>query len=302
MAVNRRVSSALRPWWGRASDGRVHSRDLLAAFLCLFLMAGHLSATGRAERIVSLNLAADQALLALADADQIAALTWFAADPALSPLHRRAAAFPGLRGEAEEVILLKPDVVFVGRFSAPNTTRFLRRAGLELVEVTDPANSFGEIEENLRTVGGAIGHPERAEAHILRLRAELARVRALPPPGRALRILPYEFNNWIPGRGVLLHALIIEAGHLAVSDELGVEGYGQAPLERVLLARPDVVLSPGREGRAPALAGLLFTHPVWARVGAPDLVPLEEGEGLEPGFVEAAQLAALRRLGSGGGR
>jgi iron complex transport system substrate-binding protein len=251
----------------------------------------------RPARIVSLNLAADQLLLVLADRPQIAALTWFAADPALSAMAAEARGIPSVRGEAEEVILLRPDVVFVGRWSAPATTRFLRNAGLRLIEVHDPPNSFPQIEDNIRAVGDAAGHPDRADDAIARLRAARAEFAASPPPGRPLRILPYEFNNWTPGRGVLLHSLILEAGHRAVSDELRIEGYGRAGLEEVLLARPDVVLCPRLGDRPPAMVNLLFQHPVWSRAGAPALVEIPQHAGQAAGLDSVALARALRTLG-----
>src|SRR3546814_12478291 len=56
------------------------------------------------QRVVSLNLCVDQYLLALADREQIAALTTFATDPAMSAAAERAAGIPQIRGAAEEEI------------------------------------------------------------------------------------------------------------------------------------------------------------------------------------------------------
>jgi iron complex transport system substrate-binding protein len=267
----------------------------LALLLALLAVACHAS---RPQRIVSLNLAADQLLLTLADREQIAALTWFAADPTLSNLHAQAKGIPALRGEAEEVLLLRPDAVFVGRSSAPNTTLLLRRLGLPLHVVNDSPADFEQIEANIRTVAVASGHPERGEAAIARLRAARQALAASPAPEPPLRILPYEFNHWSPGLGTLTHTVILEAGHLPVAIELGLTGYTQLSLERVLLLRPDVVLVPPYEGRPPALVDLLFQHPVWNHTSAPRLVFLANTEGQTPGLDAILQARDLRNLGS----
>src|SRR5580698_1660899 len=53
------------------------------------------------HRIVSLNACADEYLIALADRDQVAALTQFATDPSLSFYAAKAKTYPMSRGDAE---------------------------------------------------------------------------------------------------------------------------------------------------------------------------------------------------------
>lgn len=246
------------------------------------------------KRIVSLNLASDHLLLVLADPDQIAALTWFARDPRFSSLHREASAFPAIRGEAEEVLLLRPDAVLVGRYSAPQTTDLLRRLGRPLYTVEDPPKDFEAIESNLRLVGEVCGHPERAEQAIRALRKAREDLAAIPGPNPPLRLLPYEYNAWSPGRGTLFHRILLESGHRPVAEELGFEGYVQLPLERVLLLAPDAVVVPETRFGAPALADLLLEHPVWGRPGAPTRIQLPESSGQAAGLESVAQARALR--------
>jgi iron complex transport system substrate-binding protein len=295
---NVRNAFTFLPEIGPGRSGRAAMTVSARVFSCVvaLLLAAVIPVRGELPRLVSLNLAADQLVLLLADRPQILAVTRFAADPGLSTLAEEARGLRAVRGEAEEVILLRPDVVFVGKFSAPQTTRFLRAAGLRLVEVHDPANSFDQLEENLRLVGNAVGHPGRAEVLGDRLRAARAAADALPKPEVPLRILPYELNTWSPGKGVLLHSLILEAGHVAVTDELGLSGYSQISLERVLLSRPDVILVPQLDGDRPALAHLLFEHPVWRHARAPQMVELPRTIGLGGGLDAAELLRSLRSL------
>lgn len=248
----------------------------------------------RPTRVVSLNLAADQLLLVLADRDQIAALTHFATDPSLSPLAEQARGLITLRGEAEEVLGLRPDAVFVGRYSAPQTTALLRRLKLPLHEIDDPPNSFEQIERTVALVGRVVGHPDRASAAIARLRSALADLRASPLPARPGSLLPYEYNHWSPGAGTLVHELILESGHRAATDELGRQGYTQIALEQVLLLGPDAILAPRIDGRAPAMVSLLFRHPVWKRLRAPEFILLPEGTGLAAGLESVSLARSLR--------
>ncbi|MGB0498119.1 MAG: ABC transporter substrate-binding protein, partial [Rubricella sp.] len=70
-------------------------------------------------RVVSINLCTDILVLQLADPGQIAALTFLATDPRSSILAEEAAGFPLIRGRAEEVFALDPDLVLAGAFSDP---------------------------------------------------------------------------------------------------------------------------------------------------------------------------------------
>ena len=57
--------------------------------------------------------------------DRISALSKLSHDPGLSVLEPQARALPVVRGDAEEVLLLKPDLVLVGRYTlGENITRY----------------------------------------------------------------------------------------------------------------------------------------------------------------------------------
>ena len=57
----------------------------------------------------------DQLVLALADPEQIAGLSPYAADPSLSAVAEKARAFPRLDWQAESTIALGPDLVLIGQ-------------------------------------------------------------------------------------------------------------------------------------------------------------------------------------------
>ena len=63
------------------------------------------------HRIVSLNLCADQLLIALADPPQIAGLSRNARDPALSAAALAARHFPIVHGGVEQMLLIAPDML-----------------------------------------------------------------------------------------------------------------------------------------------------------------------------------------------
>ena len=82
------------------------------ALLALLLAA---PAAAAPQRIVSMNLCTDQMALLLAGPARIVSISFLGPDPAESPLAGLARGIPVNHGLAEEVIAVKPDVVFAGK-------------------------------------------------------------------------------------------------------------------------------------------------------------------------------------------
>ncbi len=127
-------------------------------------------------RIASINLCTDQLLVTLADPAQILGLSPYSRDPARSWDAAKAAQFPKLSGEAEDVLVLKPDVVVAGRFTKRATRELLKEKGLRVVEF-DAARSLDDVKKQIRQMGDLVQHPDRAAAEIERLDAAIAHAR-----------------------------------------------------------------------------------------------------------------------------
>src|SRR5579859_2649447 len=82
----------------------------LATFAALWLAPG----TAAGPRIVSMNLCTDQLLIPLADPEQILGLSRFSRDASQSFAADVARRYPTLSGGAEDVLVLKPDIVVAG--------------------------------------------------------------------------------------------------------------------------------------------------------------------------------------------
>ena len=66
------------------------------------------------RRVVSINLCTDQLAMMMAGPGQLVSVSHLAGDPTYSTMPEAAAAYPANRGLAEEVYLLKPDLVLAG--------------------------------------------------------------------------------------------------------------------------------------------------------------------------------------------
>lgn len=235
-------------------------RHVAGAFLVALLAAPASPALASAEpprRIVSTQLCADQLLLLLADRGQIAALSYFAADPNFAGMASAAEGLPRTRGLAEEVLPLDPDVVFVGAFSARPLTALLRRLGKRVVELP-VATDFAGIRRNVRQVAAVVGWPYRGERLIQAFDAVLATTLAARSGSRPVAAL-YWSKGYTPARASLAAEAARLAGFVDLGTALGHQGAARVPLETLIAAAPDLVVTSAR-GPA-ALADLPTRHP-----------------------------------------
>jgi iron complex transport system substrate-binding protein len=245
------------------------ARALKVVGVALALFAG----IGRASsqtlpRIASINVCTDQLLLALADPQQIAGLSRFARDPAQSAAAEQAKRFPALSGGAEDVLMLRPDVVVAGLYDRRDTRALLKQHGLEVAEFNVVPGSLAEIRAQIRAMGGITSHPDRAEAEIARLDAAVARAhRAVAKT--SYRVLPLWRRGWVSGQDSLIGLLFAETGLHNAAAELGIAGGGFASLETIIKLQPDLLLVSEAGEFAEDEGGALLLHPALQRFYPP---------------------------------
>jgi iron complex transport system substrate-binding protein len=214
-----------------------------------------------------MNVCADQLLLTLADPDQILGLSRFARDGWQSPGMPDTGRYPALSGGAEDVLLLKPDIVVASLFDNRSTRELLKAKGLHLAELAVPRN-LDEARVQIRDVGDLVGHPDRAAAEIARLDAAVARVRRAVA-GQHYRVLPLSRRGWVAGSDNFISSLLLETGLFNAAGDLGFTFGGFASLEAIVSLRPDfiVVSQAGDYARDDGQAFLL--HPALERFYPP---------------------------------
>ena len=191
-------------------------------------------------RIASINLCTDQLLATLADPSQILGLSPYSRDRARSWDPAIAAQFPKLSGEAEDVLILKPDVVVAGRFTKRATRELLKEKGLRVVEF-DAARSLDDVKKQIRQMGDLVQHPERATAEIKRLDAAMAHAREVVSR-KPYRVLALSRRGWVSGGDSLTSSLLATAGLSNAAADLGYKLGGFASLEAIVSLKPDFLL------------------------------------------------------------
>jgi iron complex transport system substrate-binding protein len=244
-------------------------RALPAAIAGLILMSSACHAQLAAQpRIASINVCTDQLLLALAEPQQILGLSPYSRDVARSWAAKEAARFPKLSGEAEDILILKPDIVVAGRFTRRATRELLKEKGVRVVEF-DAVRSIADVRAQTRRMGDLVGHPERAQAEIDRLDAAISRTRATVAR-TAQSVLAVSRRGWVSGSESLTTSLLAEVGLSNAAAALGIRNGGFASLEAIVNLKPDLLLLSDGGDAAEDQGKAFLLHPALQRLYPPE--------------------------------
>ena len=254
-----------RPLWGFVPSFKAY---LLAAVLAASLSPALAEAPKRSpERVVSINLCTDQLAMMLAAPGQLVSVSHLATEVQSSSMVAEARAYPANRGQVEQVFLMRPDLVLAGTYTQISTVELLRQLGVEVVQVP-PATSLAEAVEQIRVVGRALGQEAKADAMA---DAFAAQVEAARFHGDSRTAAFYYPNGYTTGAGTLANEVLELTGFTNIGADAGVTGGGILPLERLVMAAPDLVVTSERYPGASRSEDILV-HPalkaVQARAGA----------------------------------
>jgi iron complex transport system substrate-binding protein len=209
------------------------------------------------KHIVSFNLCADQLLVALADPEQIAGLSPYAADGALSVVAKEAAKFPRLDWNTESVVNLAPDLILSGPSDRP-TRAILGATGLRVVEV-GLISDLAAARQQARDVGALIGHPDRGEALARALEQAEQRLAAVAfKPPRTASVV--QRAGWTEGPQSLVSAMLTVAG-LRPPPHAPAGFGGYVSMEQLLIDGPDILVLQDPPREAADQGALFITHP-----------------------------------------
>lgn len=247
--------------WGsvRPSDPSWGVRAAALIGAALVLCAPALAAAQ--QRVVSMNLCTDQIAMLLAAPGQLVSVSDLAQDPRMSPMAETAGAYPVNHGRAEEIYLLRPDLVIAGQFASGPTVAMLRRLGLR-VEVLPPAESIAEIRAEITHVGALLDREAAATDLLARFDDGLAAARSKTDLGRAAL---YYANGITSGRDTLAGTILDAAGYHNIAGDYGISTTTTLPLELLVMTQPDRLITGAKwPGRSRSEA--ILDHPALDRV------------------------------------
>lgn len=236
---------------------------LLAGLLALS-GAGIACAEAAPGRVVSINLCTDQLAMILAAPGQLVSVSHLAADPRSSVMVEQARGYAINHSQAEEIYLMKPDLVLAGTFTSTATVSMLRRLGIKVVTFP-PASALSDVRQGMLDMGAALHREPQAQAMLAEFDAGLAALQQAQPA--TLSAVTYAANGYTPGSHSLSGEIIRAAGFRHLADDLGMQSGGVLPLELLLMAQPDLVIT-GEPYPGGSRAEEILHHPALAALQA----------------------------------
>lgn len=284
------------------ADHTTGVRNLSAAAAALagvLSLSGDPVAAAPPQRLASVNLCADQLLLALAPARRIVALGPFSRDPAISFFAHRATVHPRLSGRSEELIELAVDAVMVGPFDNRLLRSTLERLGRQVIAV-DRWTRIADVRSGVRHVARKIGEPGGGENLVAEIDQALQGLRDLAARPAARRSFLFVHRRGYVGEGGVVSELLELGGLTDLSK-------GSSPrfldVETIIKMRPDILVVAEAKIKAEDRGLELLRHPALdrlyppgRRITAPDRLTICSGPST-PALVQhlRAQLLDQRR-------
>ncbi len=189
-----------------------------------------------APRILSADFCADQLVLALADREQIAALSPNA-DKDFSHLRERTAGLPKSRADAEGAVATRADVVL--RFWGGDGPR-LERLGIA-VETLDYAADFDAVKRNVTRAAETMGQRDRGAALNREIDRRLGALAARGHTGvTALYVTP---GGVTAGRETMIDAIMTAAGVTNAAAQAGLSYWPPLSAEAVITKPPEFIVA-----------------------------------------------------------
>lgn len=217
-------------------------------------------------RAASATVCGDQYLLALADPDQIAALSPQAADPWLSLLAGEAVHHRQVRPSAEAYLSLGVEVVLANAWSDHKTLELLERFGVQVVRIP-LVERFEDIETVTATVAEALGHPERGAVLNDAVRRRLAAVRA-EHAGAGRPALYLRPGGGSAAAGTFVDEVMTATGLTNQATADGRSGWTGYDLERFVLNPPEMLVTSFFESPDRSVRRAFGEHPAFLRRAA----------------------------------
>lgn len=216
------------------------------------------------SRVVSINLCTDQLAMLLAAPGQLISVSHIARDARVSAMAEEAHTVPINHGAAEEIYLLRPDLVLASTFTSPATVHMLRQLGIA-VEIVPPSNSLDDVPDRIIQLGAALGRESLAADMVAAYGAR--RIALQTTGGPRPRAALYAANGYTSGQQTLAGQILDAAGLTNIAGELGYTYSGVLPLEHLALAEPDMLIASTPYPR-PSRAEEILDHPVVRRLAA----------------------------------
>lgn len=242
-----------------------------------------------AQRIVSVNMCADQYVLALVEPERIAGLTQYSAEDSMSAAAPQARALGRFLRNAEEMLEIKPDLVVGMAVYGDPLVAALPEHSYRTLDLSMEHN-FADIVRHLRVVGDATGERVKADALIASMESDLAQV---PVNDEGHVAAYYQRRGFIAGTGTLVDDLMTRTGLENLAHKLNKPVISKLTLEEIIEAKPDFLILEEGTDQSKDQGTEMLNHPALRdipRIIVPEAWTVCGG----PAYVKAAQTIAAQ--------
>ena len=209
-------------------------------------------------RIVSQALASDEMLFPMVAPERLVGLSALSRDPKYSNVVAEATRHPAPSIEsAEDIVRLRPDLIFVTTYSRAETVQVLEATGAPVYRLANFDDLDG-VMSNLRRIGAAVGEEAAAERMVADMQRRLAAVAARRAGRPPLRVLAFS-GGFTAGRGTSFDDIVRRAGGINEAAAHGIDKFPKLSEEQVLAWNPDVLVAGALPGEADGVRRRLLT-------------------------------------------
>ncbi len=221
---------------------------LLVWFLCSVLGAAEPAGVPVPVRVVSQTVGSDELLLALAEPEQIAALSHLARKTEFSAVAAEAVQYPQIGlGDAETILKFSPTLVLCADYSRAELVTQLKRAGVRVL-IFERYKTLSDSYANLRLLARELGAEAKAEALIAKCEARVAALREKLQGRPPVRVIAPSVFGMIPGDDTTFADLCAHAGAENLGETMGhLHGHAAAPSEQMITWPVDAVVVMGTD-------------------------------------------------------
>ena len=212
----------------------------------------------RPVRIVSQTLASDEMLFPMVPPERLVGLSSLSRDPKYSNVLAEASGHPAPSIEsAEDILRLKPDLIFVASYSRAETVEVLESTGAPVYRLANLDDLDG-IKDTIRRVGVAVGEEAAAGRVVDEMERRLAAVASRRAGRPRPRVLSYS-GGFTAGRGSSFDDIVRRAGGINEAAARGIDKFPRISEEQVLAWNPDVLVAGYLPGEQEAVRRRLTT-------------------------------------------
>lgn len=180
--------------------------------------------------------------------DKLVAVNYLADDPVSSNLVEQAKKIQHKikNPSAEEVLALKPDVVFAYDWSDMNRVENLRNLGMNVIVLKGPA-TIEDIRQNVRTIAKAMHADSKGEELVKLMDSRLTQVKQqvealkLQQPKKIVLV---SLMSSYGGKGCIFDDMCKEAGVINGVSAAGIKNGQQVTKEMLVKIDPDLLIMP----------------------------------------------------------